>query len=262
MISALWTGATGMQAQQTNVDVIANNLANVNTNGFKGSRVDFQDLLYTMVQAPGTGEAGGTVIPTGTQLGHGVKVSAIYKSFSQGDFVNTENPLDLVIEGDGFFQITMPDGTTAYTRDGSFKLDKDGNIVTSDGLALEPSISIPQDAERVTIAMDGAVQVLLPGQTTYQTVGNIELARFVNPAGLKAIGRNLFVETEASGSAMTGTPGEDNFGAIREGFLESSNVKVVDEMVNMIVAQRAYEMNSKAVQTSDEMLQIANSVKR
>ncbi len=262
MISALWTAATGMSAQQTNVDVIANNLSNVNTAGFKKSRVDFEDLLYTILKSPGTPIAGTQVVPTGIQLGHGVKVVAISKQFSQGDFMQTENPLDILIEGPGFFQITMPDGTIAYTRDGAFKLDQDGNLVNSEGMYLEPQITIPPDAKEITIGIDGTVSVLLPGQTTPQVVGNIQLVRFVNPAGLKAIGMNLFLPTEASGDPIVGTPGDNGFGLLRQGFLEMSNVKIVDEMVNMIVAQRAYEMNSKAVQTADEMLQIANMLKR
>ncbi len=262
MISALWTAATGMAAQQTNVDVISNNLSNVNTAGYKRSRADFEDLLYTMIKAPGTPVAGTQVVPTGIQLGHGTRVVAIAKQFSQGDFMNTENPLDLLIEGDGFFQITMPDGSIAYTRDGTFKLDQDGNLVNSEGMYLEPQITIPEDAEEITIGIDGTVSVTLPGETTPQQLGQIELVKFINPSGLKAIGMNLYVPTEASGDPITGTPGEDGFGRIRQGLLEMSNVKIVDEMVNMIVAQRAYEMNSKAVQTADEMLQIANTLKR
>lgn len=262
MISALWTAATGMLAQQTNVDVISNNLSNVNTAGFKRSRADFEDLLYSMIKSPGTPVAGAQVVPTGVQLGHGARVVAIAKQFSQGDFMNTENPLDLLIEGDGFFQVTMPDGTIAYTRDGAFKLDQDGNLVNSDGMYLEPQITIPEDAEKITIGIDGTVSVTLPGETSPQQLGQIELVKFVNPAGLKAIGMNLYVPTQASGDPITGTPGEDGFGMIRQGFLEMSNVKIVDEMVKMIVAQRAYEMNSKAVQTADEMLQIANTLKR
>ncbi len=262
MISALWTAASGMRAQQTNVDVIANNLSNVNTTGFKKSRADFEDLLYTIIKAPGTPVAGTQIVPNGIQLGHGVRVVSIGKEFSQGDFTETQNPLDLLIEGKGFFQVVMPDGTIAYTRDGAFKLDQDGKLVNSEGMYLEPEITIPEDAQEITIGTDGTVSVTVPGETTPQTVGSIEIVKFLNPAGLKAIGMNLFLPTEASGDPITGTPGEDDFGRIRQGFLEMSNVKIVDEMVNMIVAQRAYEMNSKAVQTADEMLQIANTLKR
>lgn len=262
MIRALWTGATGMQAQQLNMDVIANNLANVNTTGFKRGRSDFQDLLYQTLRLAGTASSSNTKVPTGIQVGHGARTVAVQKIFLQGDFMQTQNELDMTIEGKGFFQIRTPDGETAYTRAGAFKLDNDGRIVTSDGYPLEPEITIPDDTLNITIGPDGTVSVLQAGQTVPSEVGNIELARFPNQAGLKSIGRNLYVETDASGPVTTGTPGQDGYGTIAQGFLEMSNVSVVEEMVNMIVSQRAYEINSKVIQTSDDMLQVANQLKR
>lgn len=262
MIRALWTGATGMQAQQLNMDVTANNLANVNTAGFKRSRTDFQDLLYQTLRLAGTASSSNTKVPTGIQVGHGARPAAVQKIFLQGDFMQTQNELDMVIEGRGFFQILTPDGETAYTRSGAFKLDSDGRIVTSDGYPTEPEITIPDDTLNVTIGPDGTVSVLQAGQTVPSEVGNIELARFPNQAGLKSIGRNLYVETDASGAVATGTPGQDGYGTIAQGYLEMSNVSVVEEMVNMIVTQRAYEVNSKVIQTSDDMLQVANQLKR
>jgi len=262
MIRSLFTGATGMQAQQLNLDVIANNMANVNTTGFKKSRAEFQDLLYQTLRVPGAETGTGEQMPTGIQVGLGVRPTAVQKDFSQGDFRKTDGPLDLVIEGRGFFQVLQSDGEIAYTRAGAFKLDSDGNIVTADGLALEPSISIPADAESIFIAADGTVSVTQPGSNSPTQVGQIELARFANPAGLMAIGNNLFAETDASGDAITATPGEDGLGTVGQGFLETSNVAVVDEMVKMIVSQRAYELNSKVVQASDEILQMANNMRR
>ncbi len=262
MIRALWTSATGMMSQQLNTDVIANNLANVNTTGFKRGRADFQDLLYQTVRPAGTSNTAGAQIPVGIQVGHGSRPIAIQKIFTQGDYQETGNPLDLVIEGDGFFQIMMPDGSIAYTRAGSFKQDSQGRIVTSDGFMMKDQITIPQEAQDIAITSDGAVQALLPGQSTHQQLGVIELARFSNPAGLSSIGRNLYLSTAASGQAMTGTPGTNGFGTILQRSLEMSNVQVVEEMVNLIVAQRAYEINSKAIQTADEMLGIANNLRR
>ena len=262
MIRSLWTSATGMQAQALNLDVIANNLANVNTAGFKKSRAEFQDLLYETIRPAGTSSSQDTQVPTGIQIGHGTRPSTVLKIFSQGDMENTKNELDLAIEGDGFFQIILPNGETAYTRDGAFKLDSDGRIVNSDGFALEPEISIPSDALSISVGIDGTVSVLQAGDSTPSEIGTIELARFVNPAGLISTGRNLYITSEASGDEMTGTPGEDGLGSIAQGFLEMSNVSVVDEMVSMITAQRAYEVNSKSIQTADEMLQIANNIKR
>ena len=262
MIRSLWTSATGMQAQALNLDVISNNLANVNTSGFKKSRAEFQDLLYETIKPAGTPSSQDTQVPTGIQLGHGTRPSTVLKIFSQGNMENTQNELDLAIEGDGFFQITVPNGETAYTRDGAFKLDSDGRFVNSDGFALEPVLSIPSDALSISVGLDGTVSVLQAGESIPSEVGTIELARFVNPAGLISMGKNLFITSEASGDEMTGTAGEDGLGTLAQGFLEMSNVSVVDEMVNMITAQRAYESNSKAIQAADDMLQLANNVKR
>lgn len=262
MIRSLWTAASGMQAQTSNIDVISNNLANVNTAGFKRSRADFQDLLYETIRLPGTDTAGGSQVPTGIQIGHGTRTVATQKIFIQGDFEHTQNELDMAIEGQGFFQITQANGDIAYTRAGNFKIDSEGRIVSPDGFLLEPEITIPTDALAVSISTDGVVSVLQPGQSQPTQVGSLELARFVNPAGLQNIGRNLYTQTGASGDPTTGTPGEDGFGTIAQGYLEMSNVSVVDEMVNMITAQRAYEINSKAIQAADEMLQTANGLKR
>jgi flagellar basal-body rod protein FlgG len=262
MIRSLWTSATGMQAQAINIDVISNNLANVSTSGFKKSRAEFQDLLYETLQPPGSSSSQDTEVPSGVQLGHGTRPSAVLKIFNQGSLENTTNELDLAIEGDGFFQIMLPNGETAYTRSGEFKLDSEGRIVTADGFALEPELTIPTDATSITVGMDGTVSVLQAGESTPSEIGSIELARFVNPSGLISMGKNLFMRSNASGDDITGTAGEDGFGTLAQGFLEMSNVSVVDEMVNMITAQRAYEVNSKAIQTADEMLQTANNVKR
>ncbi|MCM8824260.1 MAG: flagellar basal-body rod protein FlgG, partial [Candidatus Omnitrophica bacterium] len=255
--------ATGMYGQQVNIDVISNNLANVNTTGFKKSRVDFKDLFYQVLKFPGTPLKGGELeIPTGSQIGLGVKPDAIFKIFSTEGYQETQNPLDLAIEGDGFFQIELIDGTTAYTRDGSFKIDSEGRIVTSQGYRLLPEITIPDDTVSIAISKDGGVSILRAGQTNAEELGTIELVRFINPAGLKSIGDNLYLETDASGIPILGNPGEEGLGMILQGFLESSNVNIVEEMVKMIIAQRAYEVNSRAVQTSDDMLSIANNLKR
>jgi flagellar basal-body rod protein FlgG len=262
MIRSLWTSATGMQAQALNLDVISNNLANVNTSGFKKSRAEFQDLLYETIQPAGTLTSQDTEVPAGIQLGHGTRPSTVLKIFTQGNMENTQNELDIAIEGDGFFQITLPSGDTGFTRDGSFKLDSDGRIVNSDGFILEPEIAIPSDSLSISVGMDGTVSVLQAGESTPSEIGTIELARFVNPAGLISMGRNLFMTSEASGDEMTGTAGQDGLGTLAQGFLEMSNVSVVDEMVNMITAQRAYESNSKAIQAADDMLQLANNIKR
>ncbi|MBM3283508.1 MAG: flagellar basal-body rod protein FlgG [Euryarchaeota archaeon] len=262
MIRALWTAASGMTAQQLNNDVIANNLANVNTTGFKRSRADFQDLLYQTIMPAGTSNASGSQIPVGIQVGHGTRPIAIQKMFAQGDYQETGNPLDLVIEGDGFFQVITPDGNIAYTRAGAFKRDSQGQIVTSDGFVMKDQITIPQDSVDIAITSDGAVQVSLPGQSEPQQLGVIELARFTNPAGLSNIGKNLYMPTASSGQPIIGIPGMNGFGSIGQRSLEMSNVKVVEEMVNLIVAQRAYEINSKAIQTADEMLGIANNLRR
>lgn len=262
MIRSLWTAASGMQAQTSNIDVISNNLANVNTSGFKRSRADFQDLLYDTLRPAGTSSGGGSQVPTGIQIGHGTRTVSTQKIFMQGDFQNTQNELDLAIEGQGFFQIVQANGDLGYTRAGNFKMDSEGRMVSPDGLLLEPEITIPLDAIAVSIGSDGTISVLQAGQSAPSEIGTIELARFVNPAGLQSIGRNLFIPTGASGDATTGTPGEDGFGTLAQGFLEMSNVSVVDEMVNMITAQRAYEINSKAIQAADDMLQTANNLKR
>ncbi len=250
-----------MEAQQLNIDVISNNLANVNTTGFKKSRVDFQDLLYQTLRPAGTTEAQGSQVPTGIQVGLGTRYSATEKVFSQGDFQQTGNELNLVIEGDGFFQVLLPDGSIAYTRDGSFKKDADGRMVTSDGFAIEPQITIPPEAKTVAIGSDGTVTATLPGQAP-QVIGQIQIAKFSNPAGLENLGRNLYAVTKSSGDPITDTPGLNGLGTLQSGMIEMSNVKVVEEMVNMIIAQRAYEINAKAIQTSDEMLNIANNLRR
>ncbi len=262
MQRSMFIAATGMEAQKTNIDVIAHNLANVNTNGFKKGRADFQDLIYQSLKSAGAESADGNEIPTGIQLGLGVKTAAVQKLFRQGDFVSTENPLDMVIEGDGFYQITMPDGDIGYTRAGSFKIDSSGRLVTSDGYPMEPAITLPDDTLEVTVSSDGTISVLQPGSSTATTVGQIELAQFINPAGLRALGKNLFSLSGSSGDAAVGTPGLDGLGTIMQGMIELSNVNIVEEMVNMIVSQRAYELNSKVVQTSDDMLRMANSIKR
>jgi flagellar basal-body rod protein FlgG len=262
MIRALWTSASGMHAQQLNIDVIANNLANVNTTGFKRSRADFQDLLYQTLRVAGGPTSAGTLVPTGMELGHGTRAVAIQKLFLQGDYQQTQNELDLAIEGSGFLQVIQPDGQVAYSRAGALKLDNEGRIVTSDGLRLEPELIIPPEATKVSIAADGTVSVLVPGNAAPVEIGTITLARFVNPAGLSSIGKNLYLQTAASGEATEGRPGEEGFGTLAQGFLEMSNVNVVEEMVNMIAGQRAYEINSKAIQAADDMLQIANNIRR
>ncbi len=262
MLRSLFIAATGMEAQKLNMDVIANNLANVNTVGFKKSRADFQELLYQDLRTPGSASAEGAQVPSGIQIGLGVKPVAVQKLFLQGDFVNTGNSFDLVIEGDGFFQVTMPDGTIAYTRSGAFKLDSDGRIVNSDGYPLEPGITVPANTLSTSVSSDGKVSVVQPGNATPTEIGQIELARFINPGGLQSLGKNLFVPTPSSGDPTTGNPSAEGLGTIAQGYIEMSNVNVVEEMVNMILSQRAYEINSKAVQASDEMLQTTNNLKR
>ena len=262
MIRSLWTSATGMQAQELNIDVIANNLANVNTSGFKKSRAEFQDLLYESMRSAGAASSQDTIVPTGIQLGHGTRPAAVQKMFTQGDFQNTTNELDWAIEGDGFFQIEIPNGDTSYSRSGEFKLDADGRIVNPDGFPLVPEMTIPTDTISISVGMDGTVSVIEAGDATPTEIGTLQLARFVNPAGLRSLGKNLYAPTEASGDEITGTAGENGFGTIAQGFLEMSNVSVVDEMVSMITAQRAYETNSKVIQTADDMLQMANNLKR
>lgn len=262
MMRTLFSAASGMQAQTLNMDVIANNLANINTAGFKKSRAEFQDLLYQTMREPGARSTIATEIPTGMQVGLGVKPSAVNRIFSQGNFKLTGSPLDLVIEGDGFFQITMPDGTIAYTRNGNFSRDSTGRIVTNDGDPLEPSITIPADAISITIGNDGTVSVLSPGETVATEVGSIQLAKFINPAGLKSLGKNLFLNTTSSGDPIQGTPGLEGMGTIAQGYQEMSNVEIVDELVNMIIAQRAYETNSRAIRAANEMLRDVINVGR
>ena len=262
MIRSLWTSATGMQAQELNIDVIANNLANVNTSGFKKSRAEFQDLLYESLRPAGAASSADTTVPTGIQLGHGTRPAAVQKMFGQGDFQNTGNELDWAIEGDGFFQIELPDGDTGYSRSGEFKLDADGRIVNPDGFPLIPEMTVPTDTISISVGLDGTVSVIQAGDATPTEIGTVQLARFVNPAGLRSLGKNLFSPTNGSGDEIIGTPGDNGFGTLAQGFLEMSNVSVVDEMVNMITAQRAYETNSKVITTADDMLQLANNLKR
>ena len=257
MEPALWAAKTGLDAQQTQMTVTANNLANVNTNGFKKSRAVFNDLLYQNVTQVGGSTSDTTLYPSGLQLGTGVRVVATEPSFTQGSLDNTGNALDVAIQGRGFFQILKPDGTLAYTRDGSFQLNAQGQMVNASGYQVQPAITIPAGAQSVTVAPNGVVTVLLPGQSAPTQVGTLQLADFINPAGLQDAGGNLAVESAASGAPTTGTPGLTGMGTVIQGSVESSNVNVVEEMVNMIETQRAYEMNSKAVETCDQMLQFA-----
>lgn len=260
MIRALHTAATGMEAQQQRIDIIANNLANVNTSGFKKSRADFQDLLYQQMRAPGTSSAQGVAVPTGLQVGTGVRTVASHRSMSTGDLQQTGNPLDISIEGDGFFQVSMPDGSQVFTRAGTFETDAQGQVVTPDGFALEPSITIPPGSTSITIGADGTVSVEVDGEEAATEVGQIQLATFINPGGLESIGRNFLRATAASGEAQAGPPGLAGAGTLSQGFLEMSNVKVVEEMINLISSQRAYEISSKVIQASDEMLQTTANV--
>ncbi|MBN1796308.1 MAG: flagellar basal-body rod protein FlgG [Sedimentisphaerales bacterium] len=261
MLRAFSTAATGMTGQQTMIDVIANNLANVNTNGFKKSNIDFQDLLYLKMKDTGAEVVSGQNSPSGIEIGSGVRVASTVKDFSIGELQNTGRPLDIAITGDGFLQVTMPDGSTKYTRDGALMTNADGNLVTTTGYLIEPAITIPIDAMTIDIGNDGTVNVTNSTGTT-TVVGNIQLARFINPAGLSNEGDNLLAETEASGTALTGIPGQNGFGSIRSGFLEKSNVQMVTELVNLITAQRAYEINSKAIQAGDDMLRTTNNIVR
>lgn len=262
MIRALWTAATGMAAQNINVDVIANNLANVNTAGFKRARANFQDLMYQKVQMPGAeASASGTQIPNGIQIGLGTQTAGIETLFTEGNFQQTGNPLDLAIKGPGFFQIQLANGDLAYTRSGAFSVDAQGQIVTPQGDLLEPAITIPQDALSINIAPDGTVSVEQPGGIA-SVVGQIQIVNFANPAGLSKLGNSLFQTTNASGEPIVGNPSENGLGSIGQRMLEMSNVNMVEEMVNLIAGQRAYEMNSKAIQAADEMLQTANNVRR
>ena len=255
MIRSLWIAKTGMEAQQTQLDNISNNLANVGTNGYKRSHAIFEDLIYQNLRQSGANTTEQTVLPTGLQVGLGVRPVATARIYSQGNLQQTTNNLDLAIKGEGFFQIQMPDGTNAYTRDGSFQLNANGQIVTNNGYTLLPGITVPGNAQSVTIGSDGVVTVTLPSQVTPQQIGQIQLASFVNPAGLDPRGQNLFTETASSGTPNAGAPNANGLGALQQGFVETSNVNVVEELVQMIQTQRAYELNSKAIQTSDQMLQ-------
>ncbi len=252
---ALSVAATGMMAQQLHVEVIANNIANLSTTGFKRQRPEFQDLLYQSTRRIGSAtSADGTILPAGVELGLGVKTAAVYRIHDQGNLVNTENSLDLAIQGEGYFVVQLPDGTTGYTRAGNFRLSADGVIVTADGYTVSPGITVPSDAIEITINSEGGVFAKIQGQTSLEDLGQLELARFVNPAGLEALGGNLLAETDASGPATIGTPGSDGFGTVQQGFLESSNVNAVQELTALIAAQRAYELNSKIISAADDML--------
>lgn len=255
MIRSLWISKTGLDAQQTQMDVIANNLANVSTSGFKRSRAVFEDLLYQNIRQPGAQSSQQTQLPSGLQLGTGVKPVATERIFTQGNLQLTGNDKDVAIQGQGFFQVLLPDGTTAFTRDGSFQMDSQGQLVTASGFPVQPAINIPANAQSLTIGRDGVVSVTLPNATAATQVGQLQLATFINPAGLMAKGENLYVETAASGNANTNNPGANGAGLLTQGYVETSNVNVVEELVNMIQTQRAYEINSKAITTSDQMLQ-------
>ncbi|HCN61782.1 MAG TPA: flagellar basal-body rod protein FlgG [Pseudomonas sp.] len=254
MLPALWVAKTGLAAQDTNLTTISNNLANVSTTGFKRDRAEFQDLLYQIKRQPGAQSTQDSELPSGLQLGTGVRIVGTQKNFTAGSLQTTEQPLDMAINGRGFFQIMQPDGTTAYTRDGTFHLDSNGQIVTASGFTLEPAIVVPADAETFTVGQDGTVSVTVPGNAAAQIIGNLQTADFINPAGLQAQGGNLFLETASSGAPQIGTPGLNGFGTTMQNTLETSNVSTVEEMVNMITTQRAYEMNSKVISTADQML--------
>lgn len=255
MIRSLWIAKTGLDAQQTQLDTITNNLANVSTNGFKRSKAVFEDLLYQNVRQAGAPTSQQTSAPVGMQVGTGVRPVATVRNFSQGNLQQSGNALDLAVNGQGFFQVQMPDGSVGYTRDGSFHMDAQGQVVTANGYPLSPAITIPANAQSITVGGDGTVSVTVAGNATPQQVGTIQLANFPNVAGLNSLGQNLYAETAASGAPATGAPGNNGLGVLNQGYVETSNVNVVEELVNMIQAQRAFEMNSKAVQTSDQMLQ-------
>jgi flagellar basal-body rod protein FlgG len=264
MIRSLFSAATGMISQQQHVDTIANNIANVNTTGFKKSRVNFNDLLYDTIRPPGTENSAGEIVPEGIQIGHGTKVVSIAKVFTQGNLVETTISTDMAISGSGFFQVEIPSGDLAYTRDGSFRFNANGTLVTSDGYPIEPAITVPEDYAEFIVNKDGECFYTIPGDSTPVSAGTIELAMFANPSGLDAsLGGNLLLETDASGSPILGQPGgTEGAGTIEQRYLENSNVQVVDEILGLIVAQRAYEANSRVITTSDEMLQTANNIRR
>lgn len=255
MMRALWIAKTGLEAQQTNMDVITNNLANVSTNGFKRQRAVFEDLLYQTLRQPGAQSSEQTTIPSGLQIGTGVRPVATERIHSQGNLTQTDNAKDVAISGQGFFQVLLPDGTTAYTRDGSFQIDQNGQLVTASGYPIQPAITLPQDADKLTVGSDGLVSVTLAGQTAPQQVGQLTLTTFINDSGLESIGENLYRETQSSGAPNESTAGLNGAGVLKQGYVETSNVNVAEELVNMIQTQRAYEINSKAVTTSDQMLQ-------
>jgi len=255
MLNSLWTAKSGMEAQQAQLDAISHNLANSATNGYKKSHVVFEDLMYQNLRQAGSNSSEQTTLPTGYQVGLGTRAVATSRSFSQGNLQQSGNTLDVAVRGSGFFEVQMPDGTNAYTRDGSFQVDSTGKLVTNNGYTVQPGITIPANAQSVSIGNDGTVTVTVPGQTAPQTVGQLQLTNFINPAGLEPKGQNLFTETAASGTPSAGTPGLNGLGLVQQGFVETSNVNVVEELVQMIQTQRAYELNSKAVQTSDQMLQ-------
>jgi flagellar basal-body rod protein FlgG len=254
MMGALWVSKTGLSAQDTQLATISNNLANVSTIGFKRDRVTFEDLLYQIRRQPGAQSTEDTQLPSGLQLGTGVRIVGTQKEFTEGTLQVTDNALDVAINGRGFFEVLMPDGTIAYTRNGQFQLSRDGEFVNADGLLIQPAITVPEGAQSVTIGSDGAVSVVLPGEAQAQQIGSLTVTDFINPAGLQAIGGNLYLETSSSGTPIQGTPGLDGLGTIEQGNLENSNVEVVEELVNMITTQRAYEMNAKVIATSDQML--------
>lgn len=261
MMRSLWISKTGMDAMQMNVDVTSHNLANVSTNGYKRERAVFEDLLYQNLRQPGGSTSQQTQLPTGLQLGTGVRTVATVKNFGQGNLQSTDGPLDLAIQGEGFFQITMSDGTTAYTRDGSFQVDNQGNVVTASGNAISPALQVPTGTTKVTVGTDGTVTAIINNNAAAPTtLGTIQLATFINPPGLSSIGSNLLLETAASGAPTVGTPGTNGLGAINQGFVETSNVNVTEELINMIQAQRAFEINSRAITTSDQMLQKLSSL--
>ena len=255
MIRSLWISKTGLDAQQTQMDVIANNLANVSTTGFKGSRAVFEDLIYQTLRQPGAQSTQQTQIPSGLQLGTGVRPISTQRLQTQGNLTQTGNPLDVAVQGAGFFQVLMPDGTTSYTRDGSFQTNSQGQLVTSSGYAVQPAITIPASAQSVTIGTDGTVSITQSGSTATTQIGSLQLATFINPTGLQSQGQNLYQETASSGTPSVGTPGTNGAGTLMQKYVEASNVNVVSELVNMIQTQRAYEINSKAITTSDQMLQ-------
>jgi flagellar basal-body rod protein FlgG len=255
MIPSLWISKTGLDAQQTQLDVISNNLANVSTNGFKQSRAVFQDMLYQTLRDPGAQSSEQTQLPTGLQIGTGVKPVATERIFTQGNLQQTGNSLDVAIQGAGFLQVLMPDGTTSYTRDGSLQTNAQGQVVTATGYPIQPSITVPANATSITISQDGVVSVNTPGNVNPATVGTLQLANFINPAGLSSLGQNLYQETAASGTPTTNPPGTNGMGTLNQGYVETSNVDVAEQLVNMIQTQRAYELNSKAITTSDQMLQ-------